>query len=945
MTSFLPLGFTAPLALAALLLLPVIWWLLRLIPPSPRRVAFPPARLLADIDRREETPDKSPLWLTILRLCLAAALIFALAGPVWRPSADAPAGNGPLWVLLDNGWASARAWDRQRQTAERLITAAADSGRPVLFAATAEGPDQPLVSQTANAALERLRVLEPRSWPTARGELTLALRKAAADQPPDAIVWLSDGIARETTPRFLEDLRALAGDAELSVLTGLPRPTALADARNDIDALTAAVLRGDAAPADLVVRALDLRGLVLGEAAPVFEDDTDVGEVSFNLPVELRNDVARLEVAGENSAAGVQLLDDRWQRRTVGLVSGASADQAQPLLSPLYYLDRALSPFSELRRPRSENLDNALPELIDEGVSLLVLADVGRMPDAALERVRDWVEQGGILVRFAGPRLAGGSDELIPTPLRAGNRTLGGSLSWEEPQPLASFSEASPFARMPVPADVTVNRQVLAEPGPDLADRTWATLADGTPLVTATARGRGTVVLFHVTADTGWSNLPISGSFVAMLRRIVSLSSAAPANDEAGTQTAPATAAAATDPSETLLPPVRLLDGYGRLGPPSTAAVPVAASQQDVAPSRRHPPGLYGSDDAFRAINLLTAPEQVMELDLASLGGTARVTGYPASAATDLRPALFLIALLLLFADAIAMIWLRGDRTALRGRLGRVLPAGLVLACAMTLAAGEPRAQETSGDLAALEATLDTRLAYVLTGQPDRDTASRQGLLGLTRYLSTRTALEPEAPVGVDIASDELAFYPILYWPISADTARPSSEALARIDTYMRNGGTILFDTADQLSAGIGLGTSPAVLRLRAVLDGLDMPPLEPVPADHVLTKAFYLLETFPGRYSGGPLWVEASEQAAGEPGRPVRGGDGVSPVLITGNDFAGAWAIDEAGNYLFPTVPNDAVQREYAFRAGVNIVMYAMTGNYKADQVHIPALLERLGQ
>lgn len=941
MTSFLPLGFTAPLVLAALLLLPVIWWLLRLIPPSPRRVAFPPVRLLADIDRREETPDKSPLWLTILRLCLAAALILALAGPVWRPSADAPAGNGPLWILLDNGWASARAWERQRQTAEQLITAAAENGRPVLFAATAEGPDQPLVSQTADAALERLRVLAPRSWPTARGELTLALRKAAEDQPPDAIVWLSDGIARETTSRFLEDLRNLAGNAELSVLTGLPRPTALADARNDIEALTAAVLREGASPDSPVVRALDLRGLVLGEATPVFENDTNVGEVTFDLPVELRNDIARLEVAGENSAAGVQLLDDRWQRRTVGLVSGASADQAQPLLSPLYYLDRALSPFSELRRPRSENLDNALPELIDEGVSVLVLADVGRLPDTAFERVSDWVEQGGILVRFAGPRLAGGSDDLIPTALRAGNRTLGGSLSWEEPQPLASFSESSPFARMPVPGDVTVNRQVLAEPGPDLADRTWATLADGTPLVTATARGRGTVVLFHVTADTGWSNLPISGSFVTMLRRIVSLSSAAPSGDDASRTGAPAT----TDPTEVLLPPVRLLDGYGRLGPPSTAAVPIEASRQDVAPSRRHPPGLYGSDDAFRAINLLSSPDQVMDLDLAPLGGNARITGYPVSVATDLRPALFLIALLLLFADAVAMIWLRGDRTALRGRLGRALPAGLAIACAITLAAGEPRAQETSDDLAALEATLDTRLAYVLTGQPDRDTASRQGLLGLTRYLSSRTALEPEAPVGVDIATDELAFYPVLYWPVSADTARPSSEALARIDTYMRNGGTILFDTADQLSAGIGLGTSPAVLRLRAVLDGLDMPALEPVPADHVLTKAFYILETFPGRYSGGPLWVEASEETAGDSERPVRGGDGVSPVLITGNDFAGAWAVDEAGNYLFPTVPNDAVQREYAFRAGVNIVMYAMTGNYKADQVHIPALLERLGQ
>jgi hypothetical protein len=78
---------------------------------------------------------------------------------------------------------------------------------------------------------------------------------------------------------------------------------------------------------------------------------------------------------------------------------------------------------------------------------------------------------------------------------------------------------------------------------------------------------------------------------------------------------------------------------------------------------------------------------------------------------------------------------------------------------------------------------------------------------------------------------------------------------------------------------------------------------------------------------------------------RPVRGGDGVSPILVTGNDFAGAWAIDDGGSYMFQTVPADPGQREYAYRAGVNIVMYVLTGNYKADQVHIPALLERLGQ
>ena len=136
-----------------------------------------------------------------------------------------------------------------------------------------------------------------------------------------------------------------------------------------------------------------------------------------------------------------------------------------------------------------------------------------------------------MLVRFAGPRLAAADDDLVPVKLRRGGRVLGGSLSWEQPQQLNAFTRESPFFGMTVPTDVTVSRQVLAEPDATLTERTWATLADGTPLVTAQRRGKGLVVLFHVTADTRWSDLPLSGTFVEMLKRIVSLAGSVTAAD------------------------------------------------------------------------------------------------------------------------------------------------------------------------------------------------------------------------------------------------------------------------------------------------------------------------------------------------------------------------------------------------------------------------------
>jgi hypothetical protein len=137
---------------------------------------------------------------------------------------------------------------------------------------------------------------------------------------------------------------------------------------------------------------------------------------------------------------------------------------------------------------------------------------------------------------------------------------------------------------------------------------------------------------------------------------------------------------------------------------------------------------------------------------------------------------------------------------------------------------------------------------------------------------------------------------------------------------------------------------------LRQILSSLDIPELEPVQRDHVLTKTFFLLKDFPGRFNGGQLWVEAlqsddADESENDRKRPARAGDGVSSVLITSNDFAGAWALRPDGQSMLPLVSAEPRQREMAYRAGVNIVMYTLTGNYKADQVHVPALIERLGQ
>jgi hypothetical protein len=543
------------------------------------------------------------------------------------------------------------------------------------------------------------------------------------------------------------------------------------------------------------------------------------------------------------------------------------------------------------------------------------------------------------LVRFAGPRLAASDDDLIPVRLRRGGRVLGGSLSWDKPQPLAAFSRESPFGGMPVPNDVTVNRQVLAEPDAAQAENTWATLADGTPLVTAARRGKGLIVLFHVTGDTRWSDLPLSGTFVDMLKRIVALSGNAAVSDAADQK---------NKKTRDVVAPTRVLDGFGNFTIPPASARPVPADYLASA-TADHPPGFYGPPESLLAVNTLAGGERLTPLDFSPLTHAAHDI-YRKSEPRDLRGPILLGAFGLLLLDTLIVLYLGGGVARLMSRVGRgaVTTAIVATALALTLPlAGAQTTQSTDAPRSALE----TKLAYVLTGDHDVDSVSKSGLGGLTLFLAQRTALEAGEPIGLDIAHDELAFYPLIYWPIVPGAPRPSEETLKRVDSYMKQGGTVLFDTRDAVSAPPGAGgetRSPGMLELRRILSSLDIPELEPVPRDHVLTKTFYLLRDFPGRFNGGQLWVEAlpavnEDDEASR--RPARGGDGVSSIIISSNDFAGAWAMQPDGQPMLPMVDGEPRQRELAFRAGVNIVMYTLTGNYKADQVHVPALLERLGQ
>jgi len=921
------LTFAAPLALLGLLALPAIYWLLRVTPPPPREIFFPPVRLLRGLKQQERTRAKTPWPLLLLRLLIAGLASFAMAGPVWNPNAASLA-SGPMLLVMDDGWAAAPAWDKRIAAAENLLEGASRMGTPVALMLASEGVAAPQLTDSARA-LEQLRAARPKPWLPDRGPTAIQVTAFAQTHKGARLIWISDGLEQGGAAAFATALQETSKQgASVEVFSSELAPLALQGAVNDSRALEVSVLSAGPRRSG-VVEALDDKGRAIASAAFDFEGSS-TAKAHFDLPVELRNEASVLQIAGEKSAGAVALLDARGRVRRVAVVSGAG-DEGQPLLSADYYLAKALAPFALLLNSRANEADPVLAALADRP-NVLVLADLNVAPGEAFDALSNFVEQGGVLLRFAGPRLANATDDLTPVRLRRNGRVLGGAMSWETPKRLAEFEPSSPFFGLVAPAEVNVSRQILAEPDPGLSAQTWARLCYGTPLVTFGRRGKGIIILFHVSADMTWSTLPISGLFVEMLKKICALSGESAAQGSgAGAQS-----------DRTVLAPLRTLDGFGALGAPPATAKPIPADFSGHADGE-HPPGFYGAPGAAVAVQTLAEGDVLRALDFSASNLTQHSLDLRGGGARDLRPLLLTLIFVGLLIDWLALL-------RLSGRL-ILAPAALSVGLALAIAAPAPQARAEPAKSASAgqrdrEAALKTRLAYVISGDARIDEASRLGLDVLSRALDQRTSFSPGEPVGVDISRDDLAFYPMLYWPINAAAAQPEPKTVARVAAYMRQGGTVVFDTRDALTSRANAAPTPETLWLREMTKGLDLPALEVTPRDHVITKTFYLLDGFVGRYANGDTWVEAlPPEPANGAARPVRATDNVSAVVITSNDLASAWAQDKSGQPLYPLTPGGGRQREMALRGGVNLVMYTLTGNYKSDQVHVRDLLQRLGQ
>ncbi len=895
-----PLAFANPWVLAALVLLPLLWWLLKVVPPAPRRVVFPAVRLLFGLETDRRAAESTPIWLILLRILLLTLLILAIAHPIFNPSVRTLT-PGNMLIVVDDGWASSRDWSRRLQSARNLIAIADREDRLVSLHTTAPRNAGALSATdllTPQDAERIINTLTPVPWPVDRQS---SVQQIAGLDAIDQVFWIADGVAQDGDNAFIETLNRTGTVTVIRDMHDTPVVLMPPDLRDGTLEITAG--RPDSGlERDIWVVAENSDNEFLARLRLEFLEGSRTATTVLDIPIELRNRITRFKVENEASASAVVLLDNLWKHPPVGLVSGGDIEDRDSLLSPTFYIARALENAAQIT-------ESSLGEILADPPAVIFIADVGIIAEEERPALESWLREGGVLIRFAGPVFSQASDDLLPVPIRLRDRALGGAMSWSSVQGVAPFEPASPFFGIETTRDALVDRQVLAEPSIDLAERTWARLDDGTPLVTAAQWGEGWLILVHTTANTQWTNLPLSGLFADMMRRLITLSE----GKSAGL-------------GDTPLGSILTLNGFGALAPPEGGTGFIVASQlHETTPGPATPPGLYGNADVRRAFNLGTA---ITEPQVLTLPEEVKTVGFEHNEEFDLRGILLGLAALILMIETYVSLALRG-LAPIPWRA-----AGLALIPLVAAGLAFPSAVDADDDL---RAAMSVHFAHVITGDDRVDSIARAGLSGLSRIVTERTSVEPGDPIGVDIETDDLALYPLVYWPITQSQPVPGTRGRANLDAFLAIGGVLVIDTrdADQQIEGM-TNPGPNTARLPELLHGLNIPALLRVAQGHVLTQSYYLINNFPGRWNTGSLWAEQ---------HPGGLNDGVSAILITSNDWASAWALNDRMRPIFPVVPGGERQREMAFRAGINLVMYAMTGNYKADSVHVSTILERLGQ
>ena len=616
--------------------------------------------------------------------------------------------------------------------------------------------------------------------------------------------------------------------------------------------------------------------------------------INLSFPNGIFNQIKSIKIVGQNHAGARYYFDDFSKKKNIAILNSNESYKESPLLSPIYYLKKALNSKHNVKVEK-------INDIIKQSHSTIIIPETEEIPNAFEKKLSDWLLEGGTLIRFSGKRLAEKKSKFLPSKDTFRRiRNIEGQLTINKKLFISDFEKDSIFYGLSIPKDITINKQLVFNAFPERV-KVLAKLNDNTPLVSMIKYGAGEIILFHIGANNDWSNLPISSLFPDMLNRVLLFSKNHNSSNFKN------------------LSLNREIDGFGNLVSPKKIVTMNSFDKlKTIKPSLDTPPGQYENNQISIALNLST---NINQYETEKTNSNV-LSNYTFKNTKDLSSTILKIILAMFILDILIIIVIKNSVNF--SNIFTKKKDSLVLILFFL----------TLSELDSLSAS-ETNLAYIKIEDTQINNISENGLETIRNLLITRTSINPKAVIGLDIKSDYIYSYPFIYWPLTKNLLSIKKPEIIKIKNYLNNGGIFFFDIIGFSRKDLNL-KGKKFKEIRRFLDEIGANELSIIPKEHTLTKSFYLLNKFPGKWDNRILFVENSN---------LQYKDGVSSIILGFNDWAKAWALDSNNLPLFPVVPGGERQRELSYRFGINIAMYALTGNYKSDQIHSKSILERLGK
>jgi hypothetical protein len=926
MDIFANLSFITPQLLCCLCLLPLLWFIFKAIPPQPRPLELPTARFLIGLETENAASDKLPWWLKLLRVVLFAAIIIAAAAPYIKPHEELTIKGESLAIIVENSWAAAPHSDAQKDKALSLIALAEQQKKTVLLIKTIPDHEKQsrITLRTPSEARSMVEHIKLYPWKANHVALLQELRDNTDKlKAAKTFHWLGHGYDDgdlQSNIAYLNKLGKVDYYKPDDSAAALVIKRALnAEGRESHKSIQIDGAFNDNKKA-LRITAKDQFDNVLSFIT--LKDiknnsDTDISALWDGIEMQ---DIAPnyLQASTLKHAGSVRYVSANIIKQRVGIAAASDTinREESPLIQSLYYLSKAV----EGKAPH-----NIAPihDLIEWKATLIIIPENYALSGSDTETLTAWLENGGTLLRFPpNANIKQQGKVLMPVELLDDERNIAGRLDWQEPLTLGSIPQDSPLSGIAEDKTLEIKRQILATPAMSNAAASWALASDGTPLITAKGFGKGRIILMHTQAKPGWSNLPLTGFFINTLHRIVDISTGARISVDRST-------ALSTDLENASFTAYKVINANGDLiEPPSELNAQNLKDIQSKPLSHNLWPGIYRSNNAEIIVNLGDKINAIKTIYPQQL--KASVKPYIKERNINLLPYFVALIIGLILAEWLSIAILTGFTPFYKKPSKHSLSTWLLIGLCSLMLTNPSFAQSANNDDEAQRAN-SLNLAYIKSGNPIIDSMAEKGLRFVGNALEARTALYDVKVMGVKLDSDELAFYPVLYWPLTTAELRESE--YAALNKYMNSGGMLFIDMRNGRKISQTLYNKNS--ELIKLGNHLAVPLLSPLPENHVLRKSYYLLskDNIAGRYKTGDIWLDLGNSADKNTPKDEQDSQYVARLLIGANDWIGLWSDESA----------DIYEREKALRFAINLIMYALTGTYKQDQVHTKAILERL--